>query len=209
VGLTARRLGQRELLLEAAYELVADVGIDGLRTRDICKQADLNLAVFHYCFASKDDFLTSLYQYIVERFRIATERFLADAHEPSEQLEALIRLRAHLTHHMARDLKVWRVFQNLSETNLVVREILKSHFGIQRERIAEVVNRGIREGQFRALPSRDPDVVAAMIVSLQNGLIMQLGIDAEAFDADVYAESVVLWITGGHESSSARYNQLS
>lgn|GEM_PF-2805313 len=203
VVLSGRRIEQRERLLEAAYDLVADVGIEGLRTREICRKADLNLAIFHYCFVSKDDLLRALYQYIIIRFRMQTEHLLVIDKSSSERLESMIRLHAHLTQHMAREVKVWRVFSGLSDTNTAVRDILKEHFSTFRESVAVVLQQGMDSGEFPALPVKDASIVAAMIVSLQNGMIMQLGIDPEAFDADRYASAVFSWVTGKSNSIAA------
>ncbi len=195
-SLSSRRLEQREKLLEAAYALVAEVGIEGLRTRDISKRAGLNLAIFHYCFVSKDDLLRALYQHIVTKFRAKTEHFLAECPTPTDQLEGLLKLRVFLTQHMSEDLKVWRGFQGLSEHNAAVRELLKEHFIVQRERISEVLQQGIDRGEFNNLPNDDVRTTASLVISLQNGMITQLGIDSNAFDPESYASAVFAWITG-------------
>jgi len=189
----------------AAYELVSEVGIEGLRTREIAKRAGLNLSIFHYCFVSKDDLLRALYQHIVSRFRSESDHFLIDGQTPTQRLRSLLRLRVYLTQHMSRDLKVWRSFQGLAETNEAVRAILKEHFEAQRERIAEVFKSGIEQGEFNMLPIKDPDIAAALIVSIQSGMILQLGIDPEAFDADTYASTVLAWVSGlAHSEMAAK-----
>jgi len=194
--LSARRLDQRERLLSAAYELVEEVGIEGLRTRDITKKAGLNLAIFHYCFGSKDDLLRALYQHIMSRFRSQTDNFYLSGGGPKDRLEKLLRVRVYLTQHMARDLKVWRTFQGLAETNETVREILKEHFAAQRDRIAELLKHGAQSGELLPILSLKPDVAAALIVSLQSGMFMQLGIDPRAFDPESYAAAILSLIAG-------------
>jgi AcrR family transcriptional regulator len=193
--LSSRRLEQRERLLAAAYEMVAEVGIEGLRTREISKKAGLNLAIFHYCFGSKDDLLRALYQHIISRFRTETDHFITIGQPPKQRLESLMRLRVYLTQHMGRDLKVWRSFQGLAETNEAVRELLRDHFAGQRERITEVLRDGVEKGDFILPQGTDPSIAAAMIVSLQHGMVSQLGVDLDAFDAELYASSVLEWIS--------------
>jgi AcrR family transcriptional regulator len=188
--LSARRLEQREMLLTAAYDLVADVGIEGLRTREIAKKAGLNLGIFHYCFGSKDDLLRALYQYIVARFRAETYHFSYPDQTPRQRIEGFLRLRIYIARHMSRDVKVWRSFQGLADTNESVREILQQHFNTQRGAIAEILRLGMESGDFHGA-GVEPEVAAALIVSLQNGLTMQLGLEPDAFDPEAYNASVV------------------
>ena len=76
-------------LLNAAYDLVPEVGIRGLRTRDIAQRAGVHLATFHYCFESKDALLEALYQEIVDRMRAVIDSFTIDGHTAERRLEEI------------------------------------------------------------------------------------------------------------------------
>ena len=86
-----KRDEQRENLLAAAYELVKEVGVGGLRTRDIADRAGVNVATLHYCFEGKDGLLAALYDFILRQVKVERDRCLADANGPEEVLQGDIR----------------------------------------------------------------------------------------------------------------------
>ncbi|WP_202421667.1 TetR/AcrR family transcriptional regulator [Gordonia sp. SID5947] len=53
---------RRELLLDAAFRVIARDGVDGATTRAICGAAQMTLSTFHYVFDSRDDLLADLVQ---------------------------------------------------------------------------------------------------------------------------------------------------
>ena len=48
---------RRELLLQAAWRVLARSGVAAATTRAICAEADMPQGAFHYCFPSRDDLL--------------------------------------------------------------------------------------------------------------------------------------------------------
>lgn len=54
---------------------------------------------------------------------------------------------------------------------------------MQRRIIKEVLVDGVEQECFSKFIADDPESAAAIVVSLQNGLLKQLGIDTDAYDA--------------------------
>ena len=53
--------GKRRLaLLQAAYDVVATVGFEGLRTRGVAERVGVNIATLHYYFPSKQQLIEGL-----------------------------------------------------------------------------------------------------------------------------------------------------
>ena len=48
---------RRKALVEAAFEVIAEHGVENATTRSICSHAGMPLASFHYAFESRDDLL--------------------------------------------------------------------------------------------------------------------------------------------------------
>ena len=69
---------QRAALVRAAYDLIAEKGFEGLRTRDVAERAGVNIATLHYYFKHKDDLIRSVVEYTREQFK--------NRHAPSSQL---------------------------------------------------------------------------------------------------------------------------
>jgi AcrR family transcriptional regulator len=55
-------------LLQAAFDLIAEAGFEGLRTRSVAARAGMNIATPHYYFPSKQDLIEGLAQWIGARF---------------------------------------------------------------------------------------------------------------------------------------------
>jgi AcrR family transcriptional regulator len=51
---------RRDLLVRAAFRVIADHGVEAATTRRICAEADMSLASFHYAFESRDELLAEL-----------------------------------------------------------------------------------------------------------------------------------------------------
>lgn len=60
---------RRSDFIKAAVEVIAVYGIDGATTRRIAEQAQANLAMLHYCYDSKEDLFSDVYEYVSGRFR--------------------------------------------------------------------------------------------------------------------------------------------
>src|SRR5262245_10716103 len=66
---TAHGEAQRQALVRAAYDLIAEKGFEGLRTRDVADKAHVNVATLNYNFKHKDDLIRGVVQYLREDFR--------------------------------------------------------------------------------------------------------------------------------------------
>ena len=189
-----KREDQRERLLVAAYELVKEVGVGGLRTRDIADRAGVNVATLHYCFESKDGLLAALYGYILQEVRSERDKHLRDAHGPVEQLTANSELRLHFLHNQPASIQAWRAFAEGVWTSDVVREILRKHFADQRARLASIFAQGRADGVVGGLPTDNDELMASMLIGLYDGLVFQWAADPENFPVDDYAKAVLAWL---------------
>lgn len=60
---------RRSDFINAAVEVIATHGIEGATTRRIAEQAQANLALLHYCYASKEDLFADVYTFVAGKFR--------------------------------------------------------------------------------------------------------------------------------------------
>src|ERR1700729_2151247 len=61
--------GNRRLtLLQAAYDVIAQAGFEGLRTRAVADRAHVNIATLHYYFPTKQNLIEGLAQFIGAKF---------------------------------------------------------------------------------------------------------------------------------------------
>src|SRR5215471_20341726 len=57
---------RRRSLVLAAYDLIAEKGFEELRTRDVAMKAGVNIATLHYYFASKEDLIEGVVDYLLD-----------------------------------------------------------------------------------------------------------------------------------------------
>ena len=75
---------RQEALVQAAYELLAERGFEGLRTRDVAAKVGVNVATLHYYYPTKEKLIRGVVGYAMGRFRTT----LQPAGSPGEQLRA-------------------------------------------------------------------------------------------------------------------------
>src|SRR5438132_13994661 len=75
---------RQEALVQAAYELLAERGFEGLRTRDIAAKVGVNIATLHYYYPTKEKLIRGVVGYAMGRFRTT----LQPAGSPGEQVRA-------------------------------------------------------------------------------------------------------------------------
>ena len=58
----------------AAYDLISEKGFEDLRTRDVAMRAGVNIATLHYYFASKEDLIDGVVDYLLDVFSSEASR---------------------------------------------------------------------------------------------------------------------------------------
>ncbi|QKT06395.1 TetR family transcriptional regulator [Gordonia sp. X0973] len=77
---------RREALIDAAYRVIADHGVEGATTRKICAQAQMPLASFHYAFESRMALLAAVIDQAVPRDLTS---LVDEVREPADGLRGL------------------------------------------------------------------------------------------------------------------------
>src|SRR3979490_1580501 len=78
---------RRQELGVAAFNLIAEHGFEGLRTRDVAAEVGVNIATLHYYFPTKESLIRGVVEYAMARFRST----LAPHGSPSDQLRNYLR----------------------------------------------------------------------------------------------------------------------
>src|SRR4051812_37168261 len=61
--------GRRRELVLAAYKLIAESGLEELRTRDIAAKVGINISTLHYYFETKEELIAAVVDHMTELFR--------------------------------------------------------------------------------------------------------------------------------------------
>jgi AcrR family transcriptional regulator len=159
---------RRTALLQAAFDVIAESGFEGLRTRSVAQRAGVNIATLHYYFASKQDLIEGLAQFIGAKF--------VTLHGPAPRpsgFPALDRLRQEFSdvrYYLQQQPQMLLVIQEFTLRGKRDAEVQKAvdqmnHYW--RQSIGKMVTQGVREGTFR--DDISPPELLNMLMSILGG----------------------------------------
>lgn len=158
---------RRGAIARAARALIAEKGIEGLRTRDIAERVGINIATLHYHVPTKE----ALIQLVADSAR---DDFVAQHRaSPRDGLSGLERLRGEFEDFLdtvanrAELLAVMSEFDLRARRDGNVRAVLDRMRGRWLGGIVNILAQGVRDGTLR--PDLDPAVGGAMIIATLNG----------------------------------------
>jgi TetR/AcrR family transcriptional regulator, regulator of cefoperazone and chloramphenicol sensitivity len=170
---------RRAALLHAAFDVVAEAGFEGLRTRAVATRAGVNIATLHYYFSSKQDLIEGLAQLLSAKF--------VTLHGPAPRPSGLPALdclrqefsdsRFYLKHHQEM-LLVMQEFSLRGKRDPEVQKIFDQMSAHWRNGIEQTVQEGVADGTFRHdIP---PHEMFPLVMSIFTGIVVS---GAGQFDA--------------------------
>ena len=88
----ARRKSEtRDRMLDAAFELVTQKGMDGVTINEITEAADVGFGSFYNHFESKEGIFVALVEWLSEEFANALDRLAGDLSDPAEVIAVCVR----------------------------------------------------------------------------------------------------------------------
>jgi AcrR family transcriptional regulator len=180
--------GRRRDLVLAAYQLIAESGLEELRTRDIAAKVGINISTLHYYFETKEDLIEAVVDHMTELFRTLR----APLPEGATALE-------ELRHAFVTQIYRRRVEPSLE---LVVQEMMLRARRDEKVRarlelmllgwngyVEAVIARGVRDGDFAR--DLDPKIAAAVVTSYSMGSNLQHGVRPTSFPQEAGYERLV------------------
>ncbi len=149
------------MILRAAERIFAEAGLAGARTDAIAAEAGVNKAMLYYYFKSKDRLYGAVLEANVEEFHRRAEEVLSS---PGPASAVVLRYVSYHFDFIGARPYYALLFQRLmlaGDRN--VERIIKTHFVPLSRKLIELIERGTRSGQFRALDARH---VAISLIAL-------------------------------------------
>jgi len=199
ISQTPHKSRYNELVL-VAFDHIANRGFEGLRVRDVAAQVGINNATLHYYFPTKEDLIKGVVDYMIEKFSTsyAVESGGEKATDAWKEMLAELEDARH-NFRDARDRLV--VFIELFIRSLrdpTIAEIFKKLDENWRGYLVDLIERGIRQGVFRA--ELEPEVIATLIMLQIKGFGFQMLGEANLSNADKVFDQLVLqvktWLSG-------------
>lgn len=191
---TPRGEAQQEALARAAFELIAERGFEGLRTRDVADRAGVNIATLHYYFATKEDLIRAVVGKLQESF--ANVHPLYGEPGAAEPLAELHRefTDAEYQVHAIRDTftVLFELFMRglRDPGNRAIIQALDAHW---QEHISTYLADGVRAGVFRA--DLDIPTTAATLITFIKGSLAQVLLHGEAYPMREIHSQMERWLT--------------
>jgi len=182
---------RRGELVRAAFDLIADKGLEGLRTRDIAAAVGINISTLHYHFATKEALLAGVVEHVMQLFK-SLHAPLPPGATPLDELRHLIAGQARDRRAESRVDVVMHELMLRSRRDPQVRTAFESLMRIWRAVVEAIVARCVRDHLVR--DDLDPRTVSAVVTSFLIGANMQLGITPATFAFDAAAQGLVTWL---------------
>lgn len=182
---------RRAELVRATYELIAENGLEELRTRDIAAKVGINIATLHYYFDTKEALVAAVVDHILELFRTIKAPQVDD---PST-LDELRHLFATQTHRRRVEPRLDFVVQEMmlrGRRDERVRARLEVMMLLWNGHVEAIIARGIRKGELSR--DLDPAVAAGVVTSCMIGSNLQHGVRPTTFSFEATYTSLLSWL---------------
>ncbi|MBB6695881.1 TetR/AcrR family transcriptional regulator [Cohnella xylanilytica] len=131
-------------LLLAAKKLFSRQGFDGTTIRQICEEANANVALISYHFGGKDNIFKAIFDYSFPRAMI--RQAFEEPVDPVTGMRMMIR---EVIHYQERDPQLVRIIQHESVHSPARTEIIREYLFPIWEKARALLAEGRRQGVFR------------------------------------------------------------
>jgi len=173
---------RREQIVEALFHCLSEKGHEKVTVKDIAEQAGLHYGVIHYYFQSKDEIVSVLADSIVSRYKHLLLDRVRNVQSASEKIWTSLDF---LIDEFIFNRRLNRVFYNFVQMafeNKTVRTALRKQLRAYRGHIADVIEEGIENGEFKRGKKAE---IASVMVALIEGMALQWMIEPKALDRDI------------------------
>ena len=192
-GRSPKRAERRSEIVQAAYRTLAEKGFEGLRMRDIAKQAGIDHSTLHYYFAGKAALIDAIVDHIVVDLAVGRSPV-----SEAERLSPRLRLSAHFDALIKQLDETPEMFVVLAELNAramrepSLRAIFNKNDRKWKGFLTEVLLSGIQRTEFKG--KFLPEVAAEAIISVIRGLTITCAGSPELMRRPLH--QVLAWLEG-------------
>jgi AcrR family transcriptional regulator len=183
---------RRRDLLVAAYEVIAEKGLEGLRTRAIAARAGVNISTLYYYFGTKEALLEAVVTFIAEKFAGGE---MGQMRPPATLREYFAR--GQETSQSNPELTV--VIQELALRALrdpATRAALRPVFKFWNYQVEAVIRAEIAAETMPRAAQPHVEELALVITSFSMGAMMQRGVNPKAVELDALARQLTRLLSG-------------
>lgn len=141
-------------LVRAAFDRIVEVGLEGLRTRDVADRVGINIATLHYHFPTKRELIEGVVHFVARAFQ--DQHAVSQAIETDRPVSGLEMLHQEFADARKNFEKRPDLMTVLGELILLARrdaeiaEMVAPLFSAWRGGVVEFLAQGVRDGSFRS-----------------------------------------------------------
>ncbi|MFC4989028.1 TetR/AcrR family transcriptional regulator [Saliphagus infecundisoli] len=176
-GETVSAKDTEDVIMEATFRALSEHGYTDFRMRDIGEEMDLTRQVIHYHFDGKHDLMSSFLEYVIDQYEGSVE--VEEDADPRTELDAridqcLFGPEFEEFGHWDR-MKVYHELYTYAQNDDDHRALFDDHYDRIRGSVVEVVERGIEEGEFRAVDAELMGQLLTDVIHAARGRRIALG----------------------------------
>jgi AcrR family transcriptional regulator len=185
---------RRQSLVLAAYQLIAEGGLERLRTRHVAERAGVNIATLHYYFASKEDLIQGVVEYLLQQFMTAYLPGSAqEMRTPLEQIRGELKEIQYLLQEKPEMFIVLNELVLRSLHDPAIHQMIEWLDEGWHGYLEQVLSRGKEQGLFRA--DLEPSSGATWLILLIKGTTLHTMTNPGAVDFDHLRVEVEHWLS--------------
>ena len=191
---------RRKELILIAYNHIAKRGFEGLRVHAVAAEAGINNATLHYYFPTKEDLITGVVDYLIQKFSTSNS-FESDAKESPDAWKEMHAELEDARHRFSDNRDLIVVFTELLIRSLrepAIAPIFKKIDESWRGYLVSIIEQGIRQGIYRA--ELNPTVTATLVMLQIKGFAYQMLSESDQTNANEVLDQLVLqveaWLSG-------------
>jgi TetR/AcrR family fatty acid metabolism transcriptional regulator len=185
-------------ILEAAIREFAQHGFHATRMEDIAREAGLSKGAVYLYYKSKDAIIGALLRTLFAWELRGTRSIIDGKGTASERLLAITHMFADELDRLVVAMPILLEFYAVAFRQTVVREHLGQMYEEFRTPLAQLIQQGIDEGEFRAV---EPDEVALTWIALAEGLTLLWVVNPRGITWREQAEAAVHLLLDGLRTS--------
>ncbi|GCE24233.1 TetR/AcrR family transcriptional regulator [Dictyobacter kobayashii] len=160
---------RRRSLVLAAYHLIAEKGLEQLRTRDVAAQAGVNIATLHYHFSGKEDLIQAVVEYVMHIFSTPLP-VTPEIVKPTTAWDQLKLMFYGIQYRQQATPELFVVLSELvlrAQRSPAMQPLLKQLDAGWHGYLKQVIGEGVQRQQFRS--DLDPETTATEFIVLLKG----------------------------------------
>lgn len=171
-----KTLNQKQIhILEVAEKMLSRKDSSNFSLRELCQEAQVNLAMISYYFGSKEKMIYSLFEYRIQKTK---EKFI-NFSQTISMASAAMQIKEITNFLIGRMMQI-HFFHGLLSTGVLVtkdsKELLEEFFSCCSKTIDTIIKKGVRSGEFGKIVQAEEllaSIMGTIIFSIKNKTIFK------------------------------------